>query len=86
MVVTDDEKNIFLRTVECLFVDWFNANVVILFSQYSVITLLANVIAIPLAGFLILPATILLTTITALGFSAHTAWHVLAMVTQFFFE
>jgi len=54
------------------------------FSQYSLITLLANVIAIPFAGFLILPATIFLSIVTALGCSAHMAWRGLEMATQFF--
>ena len=55
------------------------------FSQFSFIALLANLIAIPLVGFIILPGAILLQWCSYFGWHCHFLWIFLEEMTQGFF-
>lgn len=54
------------------------------FSQYSWITLLANLVAIPWVGFIILPLAIILQWLSWLGFSCVSFWYALEWMTRKF--
>lgn len=56
------------------------------FSQFSFISLIANLIAIPWAGFIILPGAILLQWLSFFGWQCQMFWGSLEWVTQIFME
>lgn len=56
------------------------------FSQYSLVTFVTNLMAIPWIGFIILPLSILLQWLSYFGCQCYFLWHGLAWMTQKFLQ